>query len=321
MATERHLFSTRIEFNERTFYVADLDIMRDTEGTLSRNRIEARKFVEKVDRFNLWNRFEVKSFLYRNPNENAWKMQFLYVRLLEGNQDDIFPGLRRDHIRLIHEIRPLNNLGTLVEQLVEGYEIVVDGIHIPLDLRKNMLRFESHRRQQSFPRDFGLDNACFVLEETGDRIQSLSTPAERLMLAEISDEFSSLADAARTSLGLIFWNGWYDPFIINLAPIPIAVTAVAYSRNRLVIRTDCSMLADSNQLEAVVYRYDVSDNQVGRTLTLTDFIRVEGGPEVVLDHAIRLEDNVTFLRLYVKYIDDIVEECFLKREDMRWVRT
>jgi hypothetical protein len=68
-----------------------------------------------------------------------------------------------------------------------------------------------------------------------------------------------------------------------------------------------------------VYKYDESDNQIDRTLTLTGFRRAEEGREVVLNHAMQFEDNVTFLRLYVKYSGDIVEEHFVKREDMQWI--
>lgn len=43
--TDRHVFSQLISHNEKTFFLADLDVMRDTEGTLTNNRIEAKKFL------------------------------------------------------------------------------------------------------------------------------------------------------------------------------------------------------------------------------------------------------------------------------------
>jgi hypothetical protein len=59
-----------------------LDVIRHTEGILTRNRIEAKKFLDKVTFLGFWDWFEIKSFMYRVSGENIWKLLFLGYSLL-----------------------------------------------------------------------------------------------------------------------------------------------------------------------------------------------------------------------------------------------
>lgn len=69
-STGRHIFSQQISHNQKDFYLADLDVMSDTQGTLTRNRIEAKKFMDKVTSLGFWNRYEIKSFMYKVSGES-----------------------------------------------------------------------------------------------------------------------------------------------------------------------------------------------------------------------------------------------------------
>ena len=69
--------------------------MRDTQGTVTNNRKEARKFLDKVTSLGFWDRFEIKSPMYRAPGESMWKLQFLYVTLLDENLENN-QGSQRD---------------------------------------------------------------------------------------------------------------------------------------------------------------------------------------------------------------------------------
>jgi hypothetical protein len=315
-STDRHIFSQQINHNDKNFYLADLDVMRDIEGTLTSNRIAAKKFLDKVTFLGFWDCFEIKSFMYRISGENTWKLQFLYVRLLEENLGNL-QRLQRKHFILVHEIRAIIDLPNLVDQMIKGREVRVQNLRGSLELKKNILKCENYMVNQSFPTDFGLESSCFALIEHGDRI-SLSRETERMIEAEIASEYEDLTSAVRYSMGLQFWTKAYYPFVVLLAPLPIRVALIEYDGNRLHIRLDCSVLIDFRQLKIALYLRDAKDSQIGTAQTLIQFNRSQDR-EVIINHDVQFENNVTSVRLNLIYSGNTIEEHFLIKENNHWI--
>ena len=110
--TERHLFSREIYFDDKTFFLGDLTVMQDTEGIISNNKINIEKFKQRIQQHKFWNYFEIKTLLFRSVESDIWKVQFLYVRLLE-DATSVLDGVKTDHLMLVHQLFDIGQLNDL----------------------------------------------------------------------------------------------------------------------------------------------------------------------------------------------------------------
>jgi hypothetical protein len=239
------------------------------------------------------------------------------VRLLEQDLENL-QGLQSEHSILVHEIRDIHDLPNLVDQMIEGKEVLIQSVSGSLELDKNMLECENYKINQSFPVDFGLESPCFALLQRGGRID-ISGETERMIESEIANEYEDLTSAVRNTIGLQFWTKSYSPFVVLLAPLPITVTFIEYNGNRLHIRLDCSLLVDFDQLRIVFYLRDSGDRQVGLAQTLNHFNRGQDR-EVMINRDLLFENNVTSVKFNLVYSGTTIKEHFLLRENNHWIR-
>ena len=75
LGKDRHLFSTKIAIDDKSFYQGDLELFRDTSGIISSNRINVEKFKRKIGQLRLWRYYETKALLFRPYGQDVWKIQ------------------------------------------------------------------------------------------------------------------------------------------------------------------------------------------------------------------------------------------------------
>ncbi|MGA7542977.1 MAG: hypothetical protein WBW34_07935, partial [Nitrososphaeraceae archaeon] len=154
--TERHLFSREIYFDDKTFFLGDLTVMQDTEGVISNNKINIEKFKQRIQQHKFWNYFEIKTLLFRSVESDIWKVQFLYVRLLE-DATSVLDGVKTDHLMLVHQLFDIGQLNDLLAQITSGDEIRIGRITGSLGLITNKIKYDFYQRSHPFVVSFGVE--------------------------------------------------------------------------------------------------------------------------------------------------------------------
>jgi hypothetical protein len=301
--TERHLFSREINFDDKTFFLGDLSVMQDTEGIISNNKINIVKFKQRIQQHRFWNYFEIKAFLFRSVESDKWRVQFLYVRLLE-HPVSVLEGVRTDHLMLVHQLFDIGQLYELMIQITSGDEIRVGRITGSLELLTNKIKYDFYQRSHPFAVSFGVEYPCYALSKSGNTSTQLRAVQARLTseLQGLNRPFEDLRDAVARSLGLGFWVGAYSPFAVVLAPLLMDIMSIEFSGGKIQVRLDCSPAVQIDGLRMSIYGRDSHDQQTSLHETITDFSRDGDSTMVYSNYYLREEDKPTVsVKLVIYY--------------------
>lgn len=213
----RHLFSKKIQFNGSIFFLADLEIMQDIESSIHDNKINVKKFKLSVTKFQNTH-FEVKALLFTSLDNNNWKIQFLYVRILTDGPPAILPGVITQHAKLIHSIYGFNQLNDFLDQLTVGREITLSQISGSLDLIPNRIKYDGIT---SSAIDFGINEPGHMLLKGGNTSSELEA-VERHLSSELQSHnprYENLQDVVTKALQLPWWSVAYAPFVVIWCPV------------------------------------------------------------------------------------------------------
>lgn len=301
--TERHLFSREIYFDDKTFFLGDLTVMQDTEGIISNNKINIEKFKQRIQQHKFWNYFEIKTLLFRSVESDIWKVQFLYVRLLE-DATSVLDGVKTDHLMLVHQLFDIGQLNDLLAQITSGDEIRIGRITGSLGLITNKIKYDFYQRSHPFAVSFGVEYPCYALSKSGNTSTQLRAVQVRLTseLQDLNRPFEDLRDAVARSLGLGFWAGAYSPFAVVLAPLLMDIMNVEFDDGKIQVRLDCSPAVRLDGLRMSLYGRDSQDQQTSLHETITEFSRDGDSTIVYSKYYLREEDKPTVsVKLVIYY--------------------
>jgi hypothetical protein len=301
--TERHLFSREINFDDKTFFLGDLSVMQDTEGIISTNKINIEKFKQRIQQHRFWNYFEIKALLFRSVESDKWKVQFLYVRLLE-RPTSVLDGVKTDHLMLVHQLFDINQLYELMTQITSSDLIRIGRITGSLGLLTNKIKYDFYQRSHPFAISFGVEYPCYALSKSGNTSAQLRAVQARLTseLQSLNRPFEDLRDAVARSLGLGFWVGAYSPFAVVLAPLLMDIMSIEFDEGKIQVRLDCSPAVQIDGLRMSIYGRDGQDQQTSLHETVTDFSRDGDSTIVYSRYSLRDEDKPTVsVKLVIYY--------------------
>ncbi|MFY9567115.1 MAG: hypothetical protein WAQ29_12260 [Nitrososphaeraceae archaeon] len=301
--TERHLFSREIYFDDKTFFLGDLTVMQDTEGIISNNKINIEKFKQRIQQHKFWNYFEIKTLLFRSVESDIWKVQFLYVRLLE-DATSVLDGVKTDHLMLVHQLFDIGQLNDLLAQITSGDEIRIGRITGSLGLITNKIKYDFYQRSHPFAVSFGVEYPCYALSKSGNTSTQLRAVQVRLTseLQDLNRPFEDLRDAVARSLGLGFWAGAYSPFAVVLAPLLMDIMNIEFDDGKIQVRLDCSPAVRLDGLRMSLYGRDSQDQQTSLHETITEFSRDGDSTIVYSKYYLREEDKPTVsVKLVIYY--------------------
>ena len=313
--TERHLFSREIYFDDKTFFLGDLTVMQDTEGIISNNKINIEKFKQRIQQHKFWNYFEIKTLLFRSVESDIWKVQFLYVRLLE-DATSVLDGVKTDHLMLVHQLFDIGQLNDLLAQITSGDEIRIGRITGSLGLITNKIKYDFYQRSHPFVVSFGVEYPCYALSKSGNTSTQLRAVQVRLTseLQDLNRPFEDLRDAVARSLGLGFWAGAYSPFAVVLAPLLMDIMNVEFDDGKIQVRLDCSPAVRLDGLRMSLYGRDSQDQQTSLHETITEFSRDGDSTIVYSKYYLREEDKPTVsVKLVIYYREHPMFEKYVSR--------
>jgi hypothetical protein len=313
--SERHLFSREISFDDKTFFLADLTVMQDTEGIISNNKINIDKFKQKIQQHSIWNYFEIKALLFRSVESNTWNVQFLYVRLLEEATSEL-DGVRTDHLLLVHQLYDISQVNDLLKQITTGGEIRIGQIVGSLGLLTSKIKYDFYLRSHPFAISFGAEYPCYALSKSGNNSSQLRAVQLRLTseLQNLKRPFEDIKDAMARSLGLGFWAGAYSPFAVVLAPLLIDIIHVEFNDEKIQVRLDCSPAIQIDGLRISLYGRDGQDKQTSLHETVTEFARDGDSTIVYSNYYLRAEDAATVsIKLVIYYREHPMYEKYINR--------
>jgi hypothetical protein len=311
--SERHLFSREISFEDKAFFLADLQVMQDTEGTISSNKINIEKFKQRIQQHGFWNYFEIKALLFRSGESDTWNIQFLYVRLLE-DVTSVLDGLRTDHLLLMHQVYDISQLNDLLKQINLGDQIRAGQITSSLGLITNKIKYDFYQRSNPFAVSFGVEYPCYALSKSGNTSSQLRAVQMRLTseLQNLNKPFEDIRDAVARSLGLGFWAGAYSPFVIVLAPLLMDIIHVEFDNEKIQVRLDCSPAIQLNGLRMSLYGRDGQDQQTSPHETITDFERDGDSTIVYSNYYLKEEDKAAVsVKLVIYYREHPINERYV----------
>lgn len=313
--TERHLFSREIYFDDKTFFLGDLTVMQDTEGVISNNKINIEKFKQRIQQHKFWNYFEIKTLLFRSVESDIWKVQFLYVRLLE-DATSVLDGVKTDHLMLVHQLFDIGQLNDLLAQITSGDEIRIGRITGSLGLITNKIKYDFYQRSHPFAVSFGVEYPCYALSKSGNTSTQLRAVQVRLTseLQDLNRPFEDLRDAVARSLGLGFWAGAYSPFAVVLAPLLMDIMNIEFDDGKIQVRLDCSPAVRLDGLRMSLYGRDSQDQQTSLHETITEFSRDGDSTIVYSKYYLREEDKPTVsVKLVIYYREHPMFEKHVSR--------
>ena len=313
--TERHLFSREIYFDDKTFFLGDLTVMQDTEGVISNNKINIEKFKQRIQQHKFWNYFEIKTLLFRSVESDIWKVQFLYVRLLE-DATSVLDGVKTDHLMLVHQLFDIGQLNDLLAQITSGDKIRIGRITGSLGLITNKIKYDFYQRSHPFAVSFGVEYPCYALSKSGNTSTQLRAVQVRLTseLQDLNRPFEDLRDAVARSLGLGFWAGAYSPFAVVLAPLLMDIMNIEFDDGKIQVRLDCSPAVRLDGLRMSLYGRDSQDQQTSLHETITEFSRDGDSTIVYSKYYLREEDKPTVsVKLVIYYREHPMFEKHVSR--------
>lgn len=313
--TERHLFSREIYFDDKTFFLGDLTVMQDTEGVISNNKINIEKFKQRIQQHKFWNYFEIKTLLFRSVESDIWKVQFLYVRLLE-DATSVLDGVKTDHLMLVHQLFDIGQLNDLLAQITSGDKIRIGRITGSLGLITNKIKYDFYQRSHPFVVSFGVEYPCYALSKSGNTSTQLRAVQVRLTseLQDLNRPFEDLRDAVARSLGLGFWAGAYSPFAVVLAPLLMDIMNIEFDDGKIQVRLDCSPAVRLDGLRMSLYGRDSQDQQTSLHETITEFSRDGDSTIVYSKYYLREEDKPTVsVKLVIYYREHPMFEKYVSR--------
>lgn len=294
----RSLFSKRIQFNNRTFFLADLKIMQDVDGILVTNRINVEKFKIKIGLTSFWKYFEVKSCCKRYYENDTWKVLFLYLKLFH-DKPKVQHGMETTCLKLIHKVRNIDELVDVLHQIFEERTVEINRSNASLEWITNRIKFGTYYKSHPHTELFGTVEPTYALTQTGTNPIE-SADIEHTFEEELrgnAEPYEYLADAIHAALDLPFWTPAYSPFIVILAPIPITISDINFTNERISIHLLCPLETQLIALRIILLELNEE---------ITEFTR-EGDSNLVSGSRVLPQNTITILRLRVLYHGDEIE--------------
>lgn len=304
--SERSLFSKRIYFNNRTFFLADLTIMQDVDGKLAINRINLEKFRKKLGQLTFWRYFEVKLCCKRYYENDTWKVLFLYLRLLHTKPSMIQHGMETTHLKLVYQIGNIDELTGILHRLFEERTVEMNRSNASLEWITSSIIFDTYYKSHPHTGLFGMIEPAYALTQTGTN-PTESADVERTLQEELqghAEPYEYLADAIHSVLDLQFWSPGYSPFIVALAPIPIKISDVQFTKEQILVQILCANEIQLDALRIILLEFHSEITEFNRE---RDTNIISGSK--VLPH----DNNITAVRLRVLYHTDEIETRLVNR--------
>lgn len=309
----------RVFVKETAYEPIEVREQRSSSDVMARHNLTSvEKFLNKVNELDLWKHFEIKAFLFKSGSNDMWKVQFLYVRLLEYPVDQSV-GLTTSHIRLIHVVREIDELKDILYQITSE-RISVNEVSASLGLVPNKIRYDSFYKFHPQSQIFGVSEACYALLKSGNNSMELAEN-QTLLISEFEGSFDNLPDAIVNTLDLSFWDGTYAPFVIVLAPLPIEIVTAEISKQRILMTLNCSPLIEPMRLKVTLHGRNIRGRQAGSAISVTGFRRIDSR-QISLDTNILSHNEISHLTVRLLYYDDLIQEQYFKKDQTnnQWVQ-
>jgi hypothetical protein len=290
-----------------------------SDTIVSSNMASVEIFHNKVDELGLWKYYEIKIFLFKSNNDVSWKVQFLYIRLLEHAPNQLV-GLTTEHLRFMHQVHEINELDNILNQIALAKQITLDNVSASLELIPNEIRYDSFYNSHPQSEIFGVNKACYELLKSGNRSTELAEN-ERLLISEFEGLFDNLPDAVVSRLDLQFWDGTYAPFVVIVAPIPIEIVTAEINTQSVLMTLGCPPLIDPSRIKVMLHGRNVKGRQVGAAQSITSFRQLDNR-QISMDTNILLNNTITYLTLRLYYYNYLIQERYFKKDEItnRWVQ-
>lgn len=303
----RSLFSKRIQFNNRTFFLADLEIMQDVDGKLAINRINVEKFKVKLGQARFWKYFEVKSCSKRYYENDTWKVLFLYLKLSHDQPSSVQHGMETTRLKLTHQVRNIDELVDVLHQIFEERALEVGRSNASLEWITGQITFDTYSKSHPHTELFGMVEPTHALTQTGTNPIE-SADIQRTFQEELqghAQPYEYLADAVHAALDLHFWSPAYSPFIVVLAPIPITISDIQFTNEQILVHLRCPLETHLDALRIILLELHEEIRQ---------FNREEDSDIVSGSRLLPQNNNITILRLRVLYHGDEIETRLVNRD-------
>lgn len=123
-------------------------------------------FKLKIKEYKLWKFYEIKTCLFRSNDKEKWKIGFLYVRLIDYKVP-IYPiKLNNNQLKIIQEIKSINSLEKLVDNISKGNSVTIGTHRCSLQLISEPPSYELCQRYIMIRQ--GIDNSCYMLKKSGN---------------------------------------------------------------------------------------------------------------------------------------------------------
>lgn len=276
---------------------------------ISDNKANIEEFKRKVAKYNLWKYFQIKCLLYRLPNTITWKIQFMYIELLQ-TKPHILAGINTEHLKLLHTIQEIEKLNNLLEELAIGEKITIEGISGSLELLKDKIKGGSYYRNHPQTEIFAIKDASIGLLKPGTSSAELFDN-DRIILQELEDRFDNLPDAVSNILDLPFWDGSYSPFIIIFATFPLNIVDnildSEITNTSILFRLECSSMLNAESIKLKLKRKNNKIRQIGETQTISGFQQLSE-TEALLNANLNDIYEAEFIVVKLYYDDILIQE-------------
>jgi hypothetical protein len=315
LPTGRNQLCSEINYQNNNYFLANLIMMRDIDGTATNDIIQLKTFKDKISRNQVWNYFEIKTLVYKDEDEQ-WKSQFIYLKLLENRQPKR-EDIQTPHCRIVHEIYDIAQFGDILDSLSQRHFSIGD-VTVSLEKINNKSKYSFsgivNNYRILFPaNDYGFKEPTYSLIKNGNHS---SIGVERIICEELQHHdppFVSnapLIDAVKL-FGLEFWDYTYMPFIGVFAPLPLQIPSIVLNSNSIEIRIVCSNSINPNFVRVTIAGR-IGNNAALPMLSLDNFNRQDSSISLThyFDNPITGIDGIM---MKILYLEDLLDDCYIQK--------
>lgn len=320
LSNDRRLLCDKLCHEKLDFYVANVQMMSDIDGTRTNDLIMIRKFKSKIQKEPIWKYFELKCFLFRDPSTDKWLFRFINLSLLE-NEIQPSNDVRTDHLSLIHRIYQIELLDGFLDRLTaENFEIE-PGLIGSLDLINEKMEYMfwgyvNGYRMDTLAEDFGLNRPCYNLLKGGKSLRS-TREIERIIESELLfheppyDSLTAIKDAIIHSLQLRNWTPSDAPFLLISAPVPLAIPEIRFNNDLLSIKISCSDAINPSCVTANVSGRH--ENDPTEILPTTVFTRINQDYISCNIQALQMGEQTDAAKINLYYLAEKFDDRYVMR--------
>ena len=310
----RNQLCTEVNYQNKNYFFTDLGMMRDIDGTATRDIIELKKFTDKLSKGSIWNYFEVKTLIYKDEDDE-WKLEFAYIKLLEDSLPEK-EEIQTRHCRISHRVNNIRHFNDVLDSFTRK-EFAIDGIIPSLINLDNFSKYSFsgivNNMRISYPAsDYGFKEPSYSLIKGGN--SSSLRNVERVICEELQNydppvvSNTPLIDAVK-SFGLEFWKYGYMPFMAVFAPITLQFPMVLLNNDSIEIRIICSDLINPEFLNVTIGGRRGSDPALPQ-LSLNNLSR-QGSAISLVQRFDKPYPEIDGVMLKIFYLGDLLDDCYI----------